>query len=103
MNSGRVQTSALGTDVVRGSGVRHHSWVKVKVHNYVCRKCGARKVNVEKNPGHWVAEWHTPDGKVRELPLAPPCVEGFETAARLVWLDRWQSEQPKSKGAEVTA
>lgn len=72
---------------------RHHAWVKVKLHNYVCQKCGMRKVNVEKSRGQWIAEWHKPDGAVVELRLSPACAPGPQTAERLAWLADWQAKQ----------
>lgn len=70
---------------MRGSRMQHHSWFKVKLHNYICRKCGARKVNVD-DRGGWSSEWHLSDGSIVRRTLAPPCVVGPETSARLVWL-----------------
>lgn len=75
-----------------GSSLRH-SWLKVKLHIYICRKCGSKKVNVEKSPNNWVAEWHTPDGDVIELRHAPPCAAGPLTAERLQLLAAWESRQ----------
>lgn len=71
----------------------HHAWVKVKDHNYICRKCGMRKVNVNTGRDGWIAEWHAPDGSVARLRLAPPCAVGPETAERLAWLAGWQGQQ----------
>ena len=92
--------SATAVNRAAGSRVQHHSWVKVKLHNYVCRKCGTRKVNVPKGGG-WAAEWHRPDGSVLELPLSPKCEVGPQTPDRLVWLANWQAQQPVTATTEV--
>jgi hypothetical protein len=49
------------SSIVTGGRNRHHSWFKVKLHNYVCEKCGTRKLNVQAAGGGWIAEWHLPD------------------------------------------
>lgn len=71
--------------------LRHHSWFKVKLHNYICDKCGVRKINVVQGDS-WTTEWHLLDGSTRRQPLAPACVEGSETTARLAWLASFKAQ-----------
>jgi hypothetical protein len=75
-----------------------HSWLKLKPHTYICRKCGMGKVNVEQSPGQWVARWSTPDGDEIRMALTPTCAPGPKTAERLEWLAAWVSKHGKALG-----
>lgn len=56
--------------------VERHKWFKLRVHVYICGKCGTGKVNEERQPGYWVATYHRPDGTSSVLSHVPPCEEG---------------------------
>ena len=60
---------------------RRHSWVRVKVHVYVCCVCGTGKVNARDEAG-WAATFHRPDG-AEVIGSTPPCTVGPRTAAAL--------------------
>ena len=59
-----------------------HAWVKVRVHCYICRRCGTGKVNSLERVG-WVATFHTPDGLSTVRDHVPPCAPGPRTAQYL--------------------
>lgn len=53
-----------------------HSWVKLRVHVYICRKCGAGKVNAQRASGQWFVTWHLRTGESHDVPATPPCQVG---------------------------
>ena len=56
---------------------RRHKWVYPEKHIYVCRVCGIRKTNIEKERGWWVQIYRSPiDGKDFESDKVPSCIEG---------------------------
>lgn len=57
-----------------------HSWVKLRVHVYICRVCGMGKVH---DPKDWVATYHCSDGYSRRGGHTPPCEVGERTPAAL--------------------
>ena len=60
---------------------RRHKWVYPEKHVYVCKQCGIRKVNFEKERGWWVQTYRSPvDGSEFEAEKVPPCVDGPLTA-----------------------
>lgn len=63
-----------------------HSWTKLKVHNYLCKKCGTGKRNVQSENGEWFATYHRADGTVVVSAQTPPCETGQLTKERLDWL-----------------
>lgn len=73
-----------------------HSWVKLKVHNYLCRKCGTGKRNQQRENGEWFATYHKADGTAIVSAHVPTCERGELTAERLDWL------RDRNEKAEVT-
>lgn len=59
-----------------------HRWVKLRIHVYICRKCGCGKVNAQRG-GRWVQTYHLPTGESRQLAKAPPCEVGPQTSRYL--------------------
>jgi hypothetical protein len=66
--------------------VTRHSWTKLKLHNYLCRKCGTGKRNARRENGEWFATYHRANGEAVESIHVPPCETGPLTAKRLEWL-----------------
>jgi hypothetical protein len=62
--------------------VVRHGWVKLKIHVYICEKCGTGQVNAFRG-GRWVKTFHRPDGTHVEFAHVPPCVPGPFTAKYL--------------------
>ena len=60
-----------------------HSWVKLRVHVYICRRCGTGKVNAQDAAGAWFATFHCPDGTSLRSAHVPPCEVGARTAQYL--------------------
>jgi hypothetical protein len=63
-----------------------HSWLKLRAHTYICRKCGMGKVNQERGPNDWVQLWSfptVPKPEQQQLEKTPPCEPGPDTARRL--------------------
>jgi hypothetical protein len=58
-----------------GSGERH-SWVKLRIHVYICVKCGAGRENKQDRIGGWYTTWFLPTGERRNTFERPPCVRG---------------------------
>lgn len=52
-----------------------HRWVKVRIHVYVCRRCGAGKVNAQ-DAGGWFATFHMPTGRSARSAHVPACQVG---------------------------
>lgn len=63
-----------------------HSWTKLKLHNYLCRKCGTGKRNERRETGEWFATFHRADGSVIASAHVPACETGQLTDERLKWL-----------------
>ena len=63
-----------------------HSWTKLKIHNYLCRKCGMGKRNAQDPNGGWFTTWHKSDGEAVVSAHVPPCETGALTAELLDWL-----------------
>ncbi len=57
------------------SSARHH-WVKLRLHVYICRQCGAGKVNGRDAAGAWFTTFHPPDGRSIVARRVPPCEAG---------------------------
>jgi hypothetical protein len=57
--------------------------VKLRLHVYLCRKCGTGKVNAQDATGRWTPTWHRPDGTSIAASTTPPCEVGPKTAAAL--------------------
>lgn len=62
---------------------KRHSWVKVKLHCYVCRQCGLCRVNAQRKKGDWFVTWHLPTGESHDVPATPVCQVGQLTGKRL--------------------
>ncbi len=69
-----------------------HSWTKLKLHNYLCKKCGTGKRNAQRESGEWFTTWHRADGTVVVSIATPACEPGELTPERLEWL-RVRSEK----------
>lgn len=70
-------------DLSRGAKPRErHAWCRVKVHVYVCTKCGCGRVNEDMGRGHWRTRFYKPDGTAEDY-VTPLCVIGPKTAAAL--------------------
>lgn len=63
--------------------VDRHRWVKLRIHVYICRKCGLGKVNAQRTNGQWFVTWHQPTGVSHDVPATPPCQVGPLTATFL--------------------
>lgn len=59
---------------------RRHSWLKLRIHVYICRRCGCGKVNAQREGGAWFATFHLPTGESVESAKVPACAPGPETA-----------------------
>lgn len=64
-------------------GGLRHSWVKVRIHVYICRWCGTGRVNAQTRSGDWFTTFHRPDGSSIVDSYVPPCEAGPRTAAAL--------------------
>lgn len=60
-----------------------HSWVKLRLHVYICRKCGLGKVNGQRANGDWFVTWHEPSGWSHTVKATPACAVGPLTPAYL--------------------
>lgn len=60
-----------------------HRWVKLRLHVYICRKCGCGKVNAQGPGGDWFATYHRPDGTSVVTSRVPPCATGPRSSAYL--------------------
>lgn len=63
-----------------------HAWVKLKLHNYICRKCGTGKRNAQDRSGEWFATYHRATGEIVTSRYVPECEVGQLTTERLDWL-----------------
>jgi hypothetical protein len=88
------------------AGRLRHSWVKLKPHVYICRRCGSGRVNAQQSSGEWFTTWHRSNGESVVDVHVPPCEVGRETTRRL---ERYASalacaEPSRRRGsAETTA
>jgi hypothetical protein len=60
-----------------------HAWVKLRIHVYICRKCGCGRVNWQNKNGEWVTTFHTSSGHSISSTRRPPCEVGSRTAPAL--------------------
>lgn len=60
-----------------------HSWVKLRLHTYICRRCGCGKVNAQK-AGAWQTTFHLPTGASVVSASVPACKPGQYTPAFLL-------------------
>jgi hypothetical protein len=66
---------------MKNAGARHR-WCRVRVHCYICTRCGCGRVN-EEAKGRWIVTFHAPDGRAIVGGPTPPCRSGRHTAAYL--------------------
>lgn len=59
-----------------------HRWIRVRVHVYICQRCGCGRVNEQRRGGEWVTTFHRPDGTSQSRPT-PPCLVGPKTGVYL--------------------
>lgn len=81
------------------AAAKRHSWVRVKVHVYICQQCGCGRVHEDLGRGSWQTKYHKPDG-TSQLIGAPRCEVGPLSAA---YLGKYESAiamggLPKEKG-----
>lgn len=62
---------------------RRHRWIRLRVHAYICERCGCGKVNTHTGGGGWVQVYHTSDGRASAARQVPECVKGLRTSAAL--------------------
>ena len=67
----------------RPRAARRHSWVKLRLHVYMCRTCGTGYLNHQHPNGSWVRTYYLPTGQTIALVHVPPCEPGARTAAVL--------------------
>ena len=60
-----------------------HRWVKLRLHHYICRVCGAGKVNAEIRRNVWQTTFHLPDGTSVVTSRTPACELGSKTEVYL--------------------
>jgi hypothetical protein len=63
-----------------------HGWVKLRLHHYICRKCGCGKVNFQDDDRQWRQRYHLPTGATTVLRHTPVCEVGPKSQA---YLDRY--------------
>lgn len=62
---------------------KRHSWVKLRLHVYICRECGTGYVNHQQPNGRWVRTYHLASGRSIALDHVPTCEKGPRTEAAL--------------------
>lgn len=60
-----------------------HSWTKVKLHVYICCKCGCGSVNHYAGARGWITTVYYPDGTSEVSNKLRPCARGPKTDAYL--------------------
>lgn len=55
--------------------MNRHRWCKLRLHVYICRKCGAGKRNETDNHGEWFTTYFLPNGETVRGPRAVPACE----------------------------
>lgn len=78
--------------------MKRHSWVKLRVHVYICRTCATGRVNFQSRGGGWFTRFHLPNGGNIVDSRVPPCEPGRHTAA---WLAHYQREIEHARGTEI--
>lgn len=72
-----------GPPTASTSGGVRHSWVRLEIHRYGCRKCGTCYENRQDRGGGWLRAWFLSDGSKRFGERTPPCGAGKLTGKRL--------------------
>lgn len=62
---------------------KRHSWVKLRIHVYMCRSCGCGYENKQTAGGEWYREYYRPDGRNEVSTYVPSCERGIRTDAAL--------------------
>lgn len=70
-----------------------HSWVKLKVHWYLCRKCGTGKRNAQDLDGGWFTTFHKANGEAVISAHVTACERGKLSDERIEWLEKRQKEK----------
>jgi hypothetical protein len=60
-----------------------HKWVKLRLHVYLCRKCGTGYVNAQTAGGVWYRTYHRADGISEVSTCVPECAPGPRGARAL--------------------
>lgn len=60
-----------------------HGWVKLRLHFYICRKCGTGKENVQKGDNYYETMYHLPTGESKFMKNTPACEVGPRTVKYL--------------------
>lgn len=60
-----------------------HSWVKLRVHVYMCKKCGTAYENKQDRTGGWYRTYFLPDRRQVNASHVPPCEPGPTTSKRI--------------------
>ena len=76
-------------------GSARHSWVKLRLHVYICRRCGMGKVN---DPDAFRTTFHCPDGAEVRGTKTPACEIGPRSLAAL---HKYANELAASKNPDV--
>jgi hypothetical protein len=63
--------------------MQRHRWVKLRLHVYICTKCGTGKVNAQRTTGEWFVTYHRPDRTSVIATRTPLCAQGEWTIAYL--------------------
>jgi rubredoxin len=76
--------AAEGNDVAEKQP--RHSWVRIREHNYMCKKCGMGKINIQVGDKEWEQNYLFPDGTEGRRSRVPPCAPGVFTESRVARL-----------------
>lgn len=60
-----------------------HSWVKLRLHVYLCRRCGTAYENRQLTTGDWRRMYFLSPGENKYLDRVPICATGKRTDAAL--------------------
>jgi hypothetical protein len=58
---------------------QRHRWYKLRVHVYICTRCGTGRVNAQRTSGEWFTTFHRPNSHSVVSPRVPPCERGPHT------------------------
>lgn len=61
-----------------------HSWLKLRLHVYMCIRCGAGYENIQDRTGGWYRRWFLPDRSTVNTLRTLPCEPGPTTAKRIL-------------------
>lgn len=66
-----------------------HRWLKLRLHVYLCKKCGCGKENVQKGDNYYETMYHLPTGESKFMKSTPACEVGPRTA---LYLAKYQAQ-----------